>query len=564
MSLALSTGVTGLKAYQQMLDVAGNNLANVGTTGFKASRITFAQLLAATIKNASQPTANVGGSNPQQMGSGVGISGINPSMVQGNIINTGNPLDLAIEGEGFFTLSDAEKNVYTRAGTFGVDANSYLVDPSTGYRVQRTGSEGEADGFQVAGDSNIRVPYDAALPASATATMAVQGNLSPDAAAETTRTQTLRSTVAYTVSNTSATTTTLLKDLDQFSGSFSGTGTITITGRKKDGTALPTGSNTLSVDATTTIQDLLDTINTVAAGEGTATLSGGKIILTGASSGYSKLDLNMTYTPSAGKESLTMPAYFEYSVVGGTEVQNVNITIFDSLGAPHVLAGSLVRTDAPNRWDMVITSVSGNVSKLEYADRRIEGIEFNSTDGSYVGLNSTIGDSAQFTVTFAHDTSNPQVISVDLGTPTKFDGLTQFATGETGTSTAVIKEQDGYASGSLTNVSVNKEGTLIGLFSNGVKKNLATLQIGLFQNPTGLESIDNGYYIPSANSGNAVAVQGMAGGAGTIHGGALEKSNVQEADEFISMIQAQNAYQANARTIRIANEMLRELTNLIR
>ncbi|KPJ66610.1 MAG: hypothetical protein AMJ43_07480, partial [Coxiella sp. DG_40] len=116
MSFALSAGVTGLQAHQKMLDIAGNNLANVNTTAYKSSRITFAELLSETIKKASQPTTTVGGTNPQQMGSGVGIAGISPNMAQGNIVNTGNPLDLALEGEGYFVLSDGSQNLYTRAG----------------------------------------------------------------------------------------------------------------------------------------------------------------------------------------------------------------------------------------------------------------------------------------------------------------------------------------------------------------------------------------------------------------------------------------------------------------
>src|SRR3972149_6907466 len=122
MSFALSSGVTGLQAHQKMLDVAGHNLANVNTTAFKASRIIFAELLAETIKKASQPTSSVGGTNPQQMGTGVSVAGISPNMAQGNIVNTGNPLDLAMEGEGYFVVSDGQQNFYTRAGAFAVDA----------------------------------------------------------------------------------------------------------------------------------------------------------------------------------------------------------------------------------------------------------------------------------------------------------------------------------------------------------------------------------------------------------------------------------------------------------
>ena len=572
MSTALSTGVTGLQAHQKMLDVAGNNLANVNTTAFKAGRITFSELLSETIKKASQPTTNTGGTNPQQMGSGVGVSGIAPLMSQGNIVKTGNPLDVAIEGEGYFILSDGSQNLYTRAGAFGVDANSYLVDPATGYRVQRIGLEGEADGFQTAGVSNIRVPYDAALPAQATSSITVQGNLSADALLDTAQTQKLQTSVAYTVGGASPTGDTTLVGLDQFDGTASGwTDTITISGFNKDGDALVDGAGSLdiSVTETTDFTSFLASINAILSDAAnrnadgtyaTASLSQGRIVITDGSSGYSKLDVNM----AAAGTDLTMPGYFEYSTVGGTEVQNINITVYDSQGGSHVISGAIVRTDADNTWDMLLGSVTGSVNTLSYDNRRIEGIEFNASDGSYAGLNSTTGDTAEFTITFAHDTANPQTVAVDLGTANKFNGLTQFATGESGTSTAVARGQDGYAAGSLSNVSINNEGILIGSFSNGVKKNIATLQIALFQNAAGLESLAGGYLTSSANSGEAVATQGLASGAGAVHGGSLEKSNADVATEFVNMIQAQNGFQANARTIKVANDILRELTSLIR
>jgi len=87
-------------------------------------------------------------------------------MTQGNLVNTGNPFDLAVEGEGYFVLKASEGNIYTRAGAFAVDANSNLVDPTTGYLVQRIGSVGTE--FQSSLNSNIHVPYDIAMPANAT------------------------------------------------------------------------------------------------------------------------------------------------------------------------------------------------------------------------------------------------------------------------------------------------------------------------------------------------------------------------------------------------------------
>lgn len=575
MSFALSAGVSGLQAHQKMLDVAGNNLANVNTTAFKSSQITFSELLSETIKKASQPTSTVGGTNPQQMGSGVGVAGISPNMTQGNIVNTGNPLDMAVKGEGYFVLSEGSQSVYTRAGTFEVDANSNLVDPSTGYIVQRIGATGESDGFQTAGDSNINVPKDVAMAASATTEVTVAGNLSSDTVLPTPKINVLRSDIIFTTSNgTNASGSTDLDDLDQFTANGgTPTGVITVSGFNHDGTALTDGAGNLdlTITAATDLDALVAHINTILSdaandnADGTvdvATLSNGRIVITDGSSGYSRSDIKLVYTP-AGSETLTMPGYFEIATVGGEEVKNVNIKVYDSLGGAHTLSAAFVRTNADNRWDMILTSISGNISTIDISglsDRRIRDIEFDPTDGFYTGLNSTTGDIAQFQVTFAHDPSNPQTISIGMGTSGQFNGLTQFA----GNSTAVAREQDGYEAGSLSSVSVNNAGILIGAFSNGIKKNIAVIQIALFQNTSGLESVGGGYFIPSANSGGAVATQAMAGGAGSIYGGSLEKSNADVATEFVNMIQAQNGFQANARTIKVANEILRELTNLIR
>ena len=553
MSFALSAGVTGLQAHQKMLDIAGNNLANVNTTAFKSSRITFSELLNETIKKASQPTSGVGGTNPQQIGSGVGVAGITPNMLQGNIINTGNPLDLAVEGEGYFVLGDGQQNVYTRGGSFAVDADSNLIDPSTGYHVQRIGSEGEIDGFQTTGTSEIHVPYDVAMPAKDTSEIVVSGNLSADAISSVTRTQVITSNLAYTYNDgTAATDATQLDELDQLNGAFAA-GTITIDGYDKDGTAFDSGLN-LAVVGTTTLGEIITHLNTNVLDGSTASLINGQIRITDNTSGYSKTDMALSYD----NDSLLTPGYFEISTVGGEESKNINITVFDSQGGKHVLSGAFVRTDTPNTWDMVLTSITGEIDDMTMANRRIEGITFNAGDGSYAGISDT--DTSDFTITFAHDTSSPQTILLNLGTQGKLDGLTQFA----GNSTAVAREQDGYAAGRLSAVSVNNEGILIGAFSNGIKKNIATIEVALFQNTSGLERVGNGYFIPSANSGEAIATQAMTGGAGSIHGGALEKSNADVATEFVNMIQAQNGFQANSRTIKVANDILRELTSLIR
>jgi flagellar hook-basal body protein len=105
---------------------------------------------------------------------------------------------------------------------------------------------------------------------------------------------------------------------------------------------------------------------------------------------------------------------------------------------------------------------------------------------------------------------------------------------------------------------------IVGAFSNGIKKNIAGLQVALFQNAPGLESIGGGYFIPSDNSGEAIAARAMTGGAGIVHSGALERNNADVATEFVNMIQSREGFQANVGTIRVANEILREMSNLFR
>jgi len=546
-----------------MQDAAGKKGATSDTTASGTGKISFSELLSKKIGTGLQPMANVGSINPKQM-SGIGTAGTTPNMPKGNIINTGNPLDLSIEGEGYFVLSDGKQNLYIRSAAFAIDENSNLVDPVTGYTIQRIGSEGEVDGFQIPGDNNVRVPYDAVMSAERTSEIKVSGNLSSDAElAGGPQTQQIATNITYTSDGgTAATRSTELDELDQFNGG-SGldgrleageSGTITISGYNPNGTALSSGL-TFSVNPTTTLGDFINHLNTNVLNGATASLAGGKIQITDDAGGYSRTDISLSYS---GNGSLTMPGYFEILAAGGEEVKNVGITIYDSRGDKHVLTGAFIRANRPNTWEMVLSSVTGDVSEITMANRRIENICFNASDGSYAGLSGP--DSPQFVITFAHDVANPQTIRMQMGTVGGLDGLTQFK----GSSTAAAREQDGYEAGRLSTVSVNNEGVIIGGFSNGIENNIARLRVALFQNPREMESIGGGYFVPSANSGDAVATGAVTNGAGTVHGGALEKSSADVSTEFVNMIQAKNGFQASARTISVANEILREMSNLFR
>src|SRR5689334_6804705 len=127
-STALFTGLTGLRAEQSYIDIIGNNLANVSTAGFRASRATFSDILSMTLSGGSGPNGNFGGTNPMQIGYGTVVSTIDTDTSQGTFQDTGRPLDVALQGKGFFTLTDGTQQFYTRVGSFGVDSSHNLVD----------------------------------------------------------------------------------------------------------------------------------------------------------------------------------------------------------------------------------------------------------------------------------------------------------------------------------------------------------------------------------------------------------------------------------------------------
>lgn len=179
---ALFTGATGLQANSTALDVVGNNLANLNTVGYKSQRTLFQDAVYQALSPGSPGTANSGGTNPTQVGFGVTVGQIGTQFQQGVVTPTGRSLDAAIQGAGYFVLNNGNRTQFSRAGSFDIDANGFLVDPATGYLVQRNGLVGDPTptqpGFQVPGDTRIKVPFGAGSPGVPTTTVNFQGNIS--------------------------------------------------------------------------------------------------------------------------------------------------------------------------------------------------------------------------------------------------------------------------------------------------------------------------------------------------------------------------------------------------
>ena len=174
--ISIFTGVAGLQTYQRAVDVIANNIANVNTVAFKSSRVTFAEALAQTLRSGSEA-----GTNPMQIGLGVGLSSIENLMGQGNLKSTGRPTDVAILGDGFFIISDGRGISFTRAGVFQLDGHNRLVSASNGMRLLGWLADPATGVIDTATDINpateILIPVGTLLAARQTANAMYQGNL---------------------------------------------------------------------------------------------------------------------------------------------------------------------------------------------------------------------------------------------------------------------------------------------------------------------------------------------------------------------------------------------------
>ena len=163
---SMSAAISGMRNHQTAMDVVASNIANVNTPGYKTSRVNFKEALYQTYNKGSSPGTETGGTNPTQIGLGMNVGGVTNIMTQGTVESTGKNTDIMVQGEGFFVLGTMSGGVvtpayYTRDGSFAVDSQGYLVDPTTGYYV----ADAEGDGpiqiqanwasFSIGGDGKL-------------------------------------------------------------------------------------------------------------------------------------------------------------------------------------------------------------------------------------------------------------------------------------------------------------------------------------------------------------------------------------------------------------------------
>ncbi|MCF8240185.1 MAG: flagellar hook protein FlgE [Melioribacteraceae bacterium] len=538
---SLFSGVSGLRNHQSMMDVVGNNIANVNSIGYKGSRVTFSDTFNNFVRFGSNPTDTSGGTNAFQIGLGMKISSIDRNWNQGTFERTGITTDLALQGNGLFILENNGEKFYSRAGAFAFDANGKLVNPQNGSIVQ--GKLATEDGVIPPGNNldDIVVDANLKLPAEATTLTSWGGNL--NSMASLTRTEKYAQSGNINASMAVGDTITDQNTIYDFNGNAY---TLQTSYEK---TAADTYDLTYelvdeagtSILGPTTAEAVFDADGNLATLDGAAAST---ISLEDSAIGINfQLDVSeVTQLDSAATLSSTVDDNREPTIVNGT------VTVYDSLGNPHNLTITFTKTASNSwNWNTEVPASSGTLSSSSGS------IVFNS-DGSI----NTISPNPPVVSLTPSGGASVQNIKLNFGE--SFGGITQTS------SDSVISalSQNGTAAATLSNLSIDQYGYIVGVFSNGQSRKLAQLMLATFPNLNGLTSVGDNMFTVSANAGDPlIGEPGEATGT-TIQSGALEQSNVDLSEEFTRMIVAQRGFQANARVVTTSDSLLQEITNLVR
>ena len=568
MMRSLYSGVAGLKTHQTRMDVIGNNIANVNTTAYKSSSMTFSELMSQTTQKASgaNATTGVGGTNAKQIGLGVKAGAINTAITtQGSAQSTGNPFDIMITGDNFFVVSNGSENFFTRDGSFYVDGAGNLAMTSTGYNVMGWGVDETTGNIKQDTVTALRIMSAANMtyPPEATTKANISGILDEndkDVTSANGKTVNLNFFDARGYSYTAKFT------FKQSGGDKTNEYSMELnkildsTGAEIDISKLKFGNRsqqkmetkvTLNTDAykwdgkvlktkdgTTEVANLADIFN-----------QDGSLITPQDDAAAQKQQKALDAIAKAyGYEGSTDEFLNLY--ITSTENKDKQLTIQDLLG--NMMASK--KTD--------VLPADGSAITME--GRYFEGttVVFNKDTGK---LESVCGSTTNLNVNAAFSAlgGNFSDVTIDLSECTIYDNK--------GTSTigATSGDLDGLGTGrrlgDMIGVSIQKDGMIYASYDNGMTKLLGQIATAAFANASGLEKEGDNLYSATLNSGefDGIGVDITAGG-GYMSTGQLEMSNVDLSSEFTEMITTQRGFQANSRIITVSDTLLEELTNLKR
>ena len=521
MLTSLYSGISGLLANSEALDIVGNNISNSNTTGFKSSSASFEDVLYQTI---------TGTSGTGQVGTGAALGAVKTDFSEGSIETTDSATDLAIGGQGFFIVQKPgdSTDYYTRAGGFSLDTAGDMVDANGDYLQGKVIDQ--ATGTATGVDGDINISQQPSQP-KATQTLNMVVNLESDSAWKG------ECTVA---SGTD------LSSITAAAGSYPATGdyVFDVTGAADKNGNFP---------VTVTMPD--GTVVT-----GTATSNGNVTDFTGTDSKNNTVDtgLNLTFgtLTSGDATKFTLSGFDGTSATTQSNTSNYSSseTVYDSLGTAHTVTvdfrkASVDATSQTSTWDWNVTVNGG--------DTVVSGgsgtMTFNEN-----GVLTSGGSPQAVTFDFIGAQQN-QVIDLVLGSASGEGSSTQYSSA----STTTYVGQDGYAPGVLQSVSVSNDGVISGTYDNGQILQLYQLTLASFNNPQGLKKEGGNLYSATLDSGAAYTNAPGQGGTGTISSNSLEESNVDLATEFVNMIIYQNGYEANSKVITTTDQILQDLLNII-
>lgn len=567
MMRSLYSGVAGLKTHQTRMDVIGNNIANVNTTAYKSSSMTFSELMSQTTQKASgaNATTGVGGTNAKQIGLGVKAGAINTAITtQGSAQSTGNPFDIMITGDNFFVVSNGSENFFTRDGSFYVDGAGNLAMTSTGYNVMGWGVDETTGNIKQDTVTALRIMSAANMtyPPEATTQANISGILDEndkDVTSANGKTVNLNFFDAKGYSYTAKFT------FKQSGGDKTNEYSLELnkildsTGKEIDISKLKFGNRTQQKTETKV------TLNT------DAYKWDGKVLKTkdGTTEVANLADIfnqdGSLITPqddaAAQKQQKALDAIAKaYGYEGSTdEFLNLYITSAADPKQQLTMQNLLGNMMAGKTTD--ILPADGSTITME--GRYFEGttVVFNKNTAkleSVGGSTTNLGVNAAF----SQLGGNFSDITIDLSKCTNYDNK---GTSTIGATSGLDGLGTGRRLGDMIGVSIWKDGKIYASYDNGMTKLLGQIATAAFANASGLEKQGDNLYSATLNSGefDGIGVDITAGG-GYMSPGQLEMSNVDLSSEFTEMITTQRGFQANSRIITVSDTLLEELTNLKR
>ncbi len=587
---SLFVGLTGMKTNEFRMDVIGNNIANVNTYGYKSQRATFESTFSQTFSFGSPPASGSGGTNPRQVGTGVGVASVDRDFTGGAPETTGVGTDLAIEGEGLFVLLKSDgSRVYTRDGNFQFNSENYLVS-SDGFYLRGYGID---DGFNIIEGSmtNIRIGLGEITTATKSTKANFTGNLNSEGSPGVARPKFFSQELTDAGGVPSGAT--LLTDLEEASNPgtslFQDGDIVTASSIRKGGAVI--GAADLEVTATTTLDDFMSWTQGVLGisddsdlkdltgetvpydvpgvtladdglgnyyiqiigniGEDSNFAFGGNTAASG-SDGFSTVSPSSAATPSATKPFTFTDQNDDDTVLG--ESVRTSFDGYDSLGTPISISVTMVmetQNDTGTTWRWFAESPDDMSSPV---DRNLGTgtIKFNSNGQFIQATGETISISRTGT-----GADTPQTVTLD------FSGMYGNAS-VNGNSTMTLLSQDGFESGTLSDFAVGTDGIITGAFTNGLSRTLGQVVLATFRNYGGLIATGDNVYQPGPNAGTPTIKAPQDLGAGTVRSAALELSNVDLSREFINLIVSSTGFSASSRVIQTSDQLLTELMAMMR